>query len=177
MAVNKSIKYNDLPWWFSGYKSSYHCRGHGFAPWSGKISHIAGQLRLWVATAEARMPQSPCSATRSQHSEKPTHHNQKTAPLQHKQRKVSRSNEDPVQPKNNNNFFLKYNDQAVKVLLPVFFKEIIYFMFYNCFYGFKSNFKIYRKSEQKVEISHVSPSLLHTVYPLSTFPPRVICCS
>ena len=34
----------------------YHCRGHGFNPWSGKIPHAAGQLSLWASTTELVLP-------------------------------------------------------------------------------------------------------------------------
>ena len=63
-----------LPWWSNGYESTCQCRGHGFNPWSGKISNAMGQLSPCTTTAEpapqsphilrAHTSQSPCSAIR-----------------------------------------------------------------------------------------------------------------
>ena len=39
------------------------CRGHGFHPWSGKISPATG-LSPYATTTEAHVPWSPCSATK-----------------------------------------------------------------------------------------------------------------
>ena len=33
-----------LPWWRSGWESACQCRGHGFEPRSGRISHAVEQL-------------------------------------------------------------------------------------------------------------------------------------
>ena len=41
-----------LAWWCSGWESTCWCRGHGFEPWSGKISHRAEQLSLCATTTE-----------------------------------------------------------------------------------------------------------------------------
>ena len=41
-----------LPWWRGGWESACQCRGHGFEPWSGKITHAAEQLGPWVTTTE-----------------------------------------------------------------------------------------------------------------------------
>ena len=66
------------------------CRGHGFDPYSGKITHAVEQLSLWAKTTEPRAP-----SKRGHHSEKPAHHNK-----------------DKVQPKRINNInksFFKIN--------------------------------------------------------------------
>ena len=69
-----------LPWWLSGKESAYQRRSHRSNPWSRKIPHATEQLSLVAtatesglcgpgpATAEARTPESPHSAT----SETPT---------------------------------------------------------------------------------------------------------
>ena len=41
-----------LPWWRSGKESACQCRGHGFEPWSRKISHAAEQLSPCATTTE-----------------------------------------------------------------------------------------------------------------------------
>ena len=60
----------EFPWWCSREESSCQCRGQGFDPWSGKISHAQEQLSL--CATRARVPQqvrpskrSPCIATKS----------------------------------------------------------------------------------------------------------------
>ena len=45
------IRYG-LPWWLSGKESGYHCRRHGFNPWSGKISHASEALSPSTTTIE-----------------------------------------------------------------------------------------------------------------------------
>ena len=45
-----------LPWWYSGWESACQCRGHGFAPWSGRIPHAAEQLSPCATTTEACAP-------------------------------------------------------------------------------------------------------------------------
>ena len=60
------------------------CRGHGFEPWSRKISHAAEPLSPWATTTEAHVPQllkpmrlEPVLRTkRSHHNEKPAHCNE-----------------------------------------------------------------------------------------------------
>ena len=47
----KSISWG-LPWWHSGWESACQCRGHGFEPWSGKISHAAEQLSPCATATE-----------------------------------------------------------------------------------------------------------------------------
>ena len=60
-----------LPWWYNGWEAVCLCRGHGFDPWSGKISCAKKQLSPWVTTTETTCcnswspgTQSLCSATR-----------------------------------------------------------------------------------------------------------------
>ena len=89
--------YLGLLWWSSGWESACRCRGHRFSPWFRKIPLAAEQLSPCTTTTEARMTQSPRSATRGHHNEKPACHNQ---------RKPTHSNKDPVHPKLRN--FLKY---------------------------------------------------------------------
>ena len=71
-----------FPWWYSGWEVTCQCRGHGFNPWSGKVSHALEPLSpsttsmgfcsraqepqllsLCATTTEARVPQSPHAAT------------------------------------------------------------------------------------------------------------------
>ena len=57
-----------LPRWYSGWESSCQCRGHGFNPLSGKISHTSEQLSPWqVLSPHSRawelQPLSPCAET------------------------------------------------------------------------------------------------------------------
>ena len=42
-----------LPWWSSGYESTWQRRGHGFHPWSRKIPHAVGQESLAATATEA----------------------------------------------------------------------------------------------------------------------------
>ena len=44
-----------LPWWSSGIESVCQCRGHGFDPWSGEMSHATGQLSPSITTTEATL--------------------------------------------------------------------------------------------------------------------------
>ena len=67
-------------------ESTHQCRGQRLDPWSRKTPHAMEQqthvpqlLRPSAATTEAHSPQSPFSAPRSHHSEKPMHHKQKAA--------------------------------------------------------------------------------------------------
>ena len=41
-----------LPWWYRIRESAIQCRGHGFGPSSGRISHAVEQLSLSTATTE-----------------------------------------------------------------------------------------------------------------------------
>ena len=43
---------SELPWCYSGQESASQYRGHGPAPWFGKIPHAMEQLSLCVMTAE-----------------------------------------------------------------------------------------------------------------------------
>ena len=105
---NQENKPRGLPWWCSGWESTWHCRGHGFEPWSGRIPHAAEQLSpcatatepaLWsprATTTElachnywAREPRLLRPARlepvlrnkRSHRSERPAHHNKEWPPL------------------------------------------------------------------------------------------------
>ena len=41
-----------FPWWYSGWESAFHCRGHRFDLWSMKILHAAEQLSPCTTTTE-----------------------------------------------------------------------------------------------------------------------------
>ena len=62
-----------LLWWLSGWEPTCQCRGHQSKPWSGTISHAAGQLSLCATTSEpvsrALKPQllSPCAPNTKAH--------------------------------------------------------------------------------------------------------------
>ena len=78
-----SIKKNKLglPWWHSGWESACQCRGHGFAPWSGRIPHAAEQLGPWATTTEpARLELVPGNK-RGRGSERPAHCDEEWPPL------------------------------------------------------------------------------------------------
>ena len=74
---NPIKKWAGLPWWHSGWESACQCRGHGFAPWSGKIPHAWSDwarepqllsLRIWSlcsATREAAIARGPRTAMKS----------------------------------------------------------------------------------------------------------------
>ena len=83
------------PWWSSGSESIFQGRGHGFDPWSQKISHASGQPgpgapQLLRLLSSAHGPQQlksastlepvPCNK-RSHLNQKPTHHS--TAAREH----------------------------------------------------------------------------------------------
>ena len=55
---NKGLGYPDGPMVYA-----LQWKGHWFDPWSGKISHVLGQLSQCAKTTEP-MSQSPCSATK-----------------------------------------------------------------------------------------------------------------
>ena len=70
-----------LPWWRSGWESACQCRGHGFAPWSGKIPHAAEQLSPWATTTEpARLEPVLCNK-RGRDGERPAHRDEEWPPL------------------------------------------------------------------------------------------------
>ena len=77
-------------WWLCGKESAYHCRGHGFDPWSRKIPNITDQQSLcatpsslcpraqepqllspWAVTTEPSRPRACALQKRGQCSEKP----------------------------------------------------------------------------------------------------------
>ena len=70
-----------LPWWRSGWESACQCRGHGFEPWSGKISHAAEQLGLWATTTEPARLEPVLRNKRGHDSEGPAHRDEEWPPL------------------------------------------------------------------------------------------------
>ena len=50
--VAYSMTEGELPGWSSGYEPACQCNGHGFDPWSRKISHAVEQLSLCAPTVE-----------------------------------------------------------------------------------------------------------------------------
>ena len=75
------ISSSGLPWWRSGWESACQCRGHGFEPWSGRISHAAERLGPWATIAEpARLEPVLCNK-RGHDSERPAHRDQEWPPL------------------------------------------------------------------------------------------------
>ena len=70
-----------LPWWRSGWESACQCRGHGFKPWSGKIPHAAEQLGLWATTTEPARLELVLRNKRGRDSERPAHCDEEWPPL------------------------------------------------------------------------------------------------
>ena len=70
-----------LPWWRSGWESAFQCRGHGFEPWSGKITHAAEQLSPYATTTELAL-QSPRATTTEARSTPRAHAPQQEKPPQ-----------------------------------------------------------------------------------------------
>ena len=66
--ISKMSK-KQLPLWLNGKEFICQCKRQSFDPRSGKIPHVAEQLRLCATTTEARNPYSLCSATRSHRGE------------------------------------------------------------------------------------------------------------
>ena len=69
-----------LHWWLSGIGSACQCRRQGFNPWSSMMPPVMEQLTPSATTTEPMYHNywSPCIPVlhkRSQHSEKPAHHN------------------------------------------------------------------------------------------------------
>ena len=58
-----------LPWWSSGSESACQCGGHGFDPWSGKISHAMEPPSPYSTITE------PSLHKRNHRNEKPEHCN------------------------------------------------------------------------------------------------------
>ena len=48
----ESVKVQDFPGTPVVKTPSFHCRGHGFDPWSGKIPHAVEQLSPCATTTE-----------------------------------------------------------------------------------------------------------------------------
>ena len=87
-------------------------QGTGIDPWSRKIPHTTEKLSLRAtatepvlqspgATAEARVPQSPCSATREATTVTSLCNTTREQPHSRQLEKSLHSNEDPEQPKIN----------------------------------------------------------------------------
>ena len=53
--------------------TALQCKGHQFDPWSKKIPHALGQLRLSTTTTEACTPSACARHKRSCYNEKPAH--------------------------------------------------------------------------------------------------------
>ena len=62
-----------LPWWCSGWESACQCRGHGFEPWSGKIPHAVELLGPCATTTEPACLEPVLRNKRGRDSERPTH--------------------------------------------------------------------------------------------------------
>ena len=74
LRFNGEIKsFTGLPWWRSGWESACQCRGHGFEPWSGRISHATEQLGPWATAAEPARLEPVLRNKRGRGSERPTH--------------------------------------------------------------------------------------------------------
>ena len=74
-------KWWGLPWWRSGWESACQCRGHGFEPWSGKITHAAEQLGPWATTTEPARLEPVLHNKRGGDSERATHRDEEWPPL------------------------------------------------------------------------------------------------
>ena len=70
-----------LPWWRSGWESACQCRGHGFEPWSGKIPHAAEQIGPWATTTEPARLEPVLRNKRGCDSERPVHRDEEWPPL------------------------------------------------------------------------------------------------
>ena len=75
------IKLWGLPWWCSGWESACQCKGHRFEPWSGKIPHAAEQLGPWDTTTEPARLELVLRNKRGHDSERPAHRNEEWPPL------------------------------------------------------------------------------------------------
>ena len=62
-----------LPWWRSDWKSACQCRGHGFVPRSGRIPHAVEQLGPWATTTEPARLEPVFRNGRGRDSERPAH--------------------------------------------------------------------------------------------------------
>ena len=70
-----------LPWWRSGCESACQCRGHGFEPWFGKIPHAAEQLGPWATNTEPARLEPVLRNRRGRDSERPAHRDEEWTPL------------------------------------------------------------------------------------------------
>ena len=96
-------KCQGLPWWSSGQESACQCRGLGFDSWYRRIPHALGQLSLSAtttyprhletisATKEATAKRSSCTATREQTLPTPTIESPCTATKTQHSQKVHKS--------------------------------------------------------------------------------------
>ena len=79
-AINKNCPWG-LPWWRSGWESACQGRGHRFEPWSGKIPHATEQLGLWATTTEPARLELVLRNKRGRDSERPMHRDEEWPPL------------------------------------------------------------------------------------------------
>ena len=77
----KKMTDQGLPWWRSGWESACQRRGHGFEPWSGRIPHAAEQLGPWATTIEPARLEPVLLNKRGRDSERPAHRDEEWPPL------------------------------------------------------------------------------------------------
>ena len=70
-----------LPWRCSGWESACQCRGHGFEPWSGKIPRAAERLGPWATITEPARLEPVLRNKRGRDSERPAHRDEEWPPL------------------------------------------------------------------------------------------------
>ena len=70
-----------LPWWRSGWESACQCREHEFEPWSGKIPHATEQLGPWATATEPARLEPVLRNGRGRDSERPAHRDEEWPPL------------------------------------------------------------------------------------------------
>ena len=79
--IEIKIKMLGFPWWRSGWESACQCRGHGFEPWSGKITHAAERLGPWATIAEPARLERVLRNKRGRDSERLAHRDEEWPPL------------------------------------------------------------------------------------------------
>ena len=91
-----------LPWWLSGKESTCQCRGHGFDPWSRKISHASEQLSPCATILKPLHPKA-CALQQGKQPQWEAHPSWHLESSSHspKLEKSPSTNEDPAQPKMN----------------------------------------------------------------------------
>ena len=70
-----------LPWWRSGWASACRCRGHGFEPWSGRVTHAAERLGRGATIAEPARLEPVLRNKRGRDTERPAHRDEERPPL------------------------------------------------------------------------------------------------